>query len=326
MNIKRIDPHVHCRDGSQSYKETIAHVFDIANIEGIKKIVDMPNTDPPILYRSNVAERLKLVPATQRGNYFLYVGLTSNEEQIKEAMQAYENFPEVIGFKLYAGESTGNLGIINPQEQFEIYEVLTRLKYEGVLAVHCEKKKLLRPDLWNIHNPKSHSWARPKQAEIEAVRDQVRFVNRSHFRGILHIVHVSCPESVALIKEARKNIRITCEATPHHLLFSEELQVCSGGHCYKVNPPLRSLSDIEALRHCVLRGEVDWIATDHAPHAMGEKMFSSNPPSGIPSLYIYGKLVNEFLPKVGASSELIEQMTYHNIIKAFENKIGGEKQ
>ena len=57
-----IDPHVHCRDGKQAYKETIEHVLKVAQEQGVKKIFDMPNTDPPILYEKDVQERLKLVP------------------------------------------------------------------------------------------------------------------------------------------------------------------------------------------------------------------------------------------------------------------------
>lgn len=320
----RIDPHVHCRDGNEAYKETIGHVFDVAKQQDVTKIFDMPNTDPPILTESDVLERSKLVPKTEEENYFLYLGLTFNEQQIQEAVNAYRKFKQVIGFKLYAGESVGNLAIIDPEKQKEIYKLLTTFGYTGLIAVHCERKDLLKTKLWDHLNPMSHSKARPKEAEIEAIRDQIRFANQTGFKGTLHIVHVSCPESVELIKEARKNIKITCAVTPHHILFAQEIQLERGGLIYKVNPPLRSLQDIEKLRYCLLRGEIDWIETDHAPHAIGEKLFPLYL-SGFPSLYLYKDFVTKFLPKVGASEELIKKMTHDNIVNAFSEKIGGEK-
>jgi len=199
------------------------------------------------------------------------------------------------------------------------------LEYIGLIAVHCERKDLLKLEPWSPLSPINHSKARPKEAEIEAVRDQIRFANQTKFKGTLHIVHVSCSESVELIKQAKQNIRITCGVTPHHILFAQELQMKRGGLIYKVNPPLRSLQDIEKLKYCLLRGEINWIETDHAPHAIGEKLFSSDPPSGFPSLYLYKDFVTKFLPRVGASEDLIKKMTHDNIVNTFREKIGGEK-
>jgi len=263
----RIDPHVHCRDGRQNYKTTITRVFEIADQQGVDIIFDMPNTNPPIVLSLNVAQRLALVPQEKLSRYFLWMGLTSNSDQIESAVRCHKNEPKVIGFKLYAGKSVGDLAVIETERQFEIYKNLASLGYEGVLAVHCERKDLLKPELWDSHNPISHSRVRPKEAEIEAVKDQIDFVRKSGFRGTLHIVHISCPESVALVREARKvGMKITCGITPHHLLYVDEIQSGHpGGLMWKMNPSLRSLQDVEALRCCLLRGEIDWIETDHAP-------------------------------------------------------------
>jgi len=322
----RIDPHVHDRDvrDEEAYKETIPHLFKIANEQGVQVICAMPNTHTPVISEYDVERRLSLVPANQKENYFLYLGLTANESQLKQAVNVFNKFKQVIGFKLYAGESVGNLAVTDPEKQLWIYKVLTGLNYRGVLSVHCERKDLLRPDLWNPLNPMSHSKARPKESEIEAVRDQIRFVGQAEFKGTLHITHVSCPESVELVKQARKYIKITCGVTPHHILYVQDIQMERGGLLYKVNPPLRSLRDVEALRYCLLRGEIDLIETDHAPHAIGEKLF---PPylSGFPSMYLYKEFVEEFLPNIGASEDLIKKMTHDNIIKIFGEKLGGIK-
>lgn len=112
-----IDPHVHCRDDKQAYKETIAHVFEIAEKQGVKKIFDMPNIDPPILFEKDVERRLKFVPKNRKKDYFLYIGATSDEKQLAEAVKCYLKYKEVIGIKLFAGKSVGNLSVIDTENQ-----------------------------------------------------------------------------------------------------------------------------------------------------------------------------------------------------------------
>lgn len=90
---------------------------------------------------------------------------------------------------------------------------------------------------------------------------------------------------------------------------------------YKVNPPLRSQEDVRGLLYCILRGEVNWIETDHAPHAVGEKLFLPHC-SGFPSLYIYKDLL-DFLLQYGISWERIDAMTYGNIKRIFGYKLEG---
>lgn len=323
MKIERIDPHVHCRDGKQNYKSTINRVFQVAGEQGVKTIFDMPNTDPPITNEDRVKERLLFVPNQRKKNYFLWVGLTADVGQIEKAVTAWGNFRQVIGLKLFTIESgSRELAVDSLEKQKIVYETLVEIGYAGVLAVHCEKKDYLKPELWIPHNPTSHSLARPKEAEIESIRDQIRLANQTGFKGMLHIVHVSCPESVELIRAAKKNLKITCGVTPHHLLYSQEMQIGKWGMCCKTNPPLRRLEDVEALRYCLLRGEIDWIETDHAPHPLEQKIF---PPyaSGFPSLFLYKYLVEEFLPSVGATKSQIDGWTYGNIMRVFGEKIGG---
>jgi len=323
----RIDTHVHCRDGKQMHKGSIKRAFQLASKAGIQVIFDMAaNTDPPTIRPKDVRRRLTLVPDDCSERYFLWMGLTSDSSQIRNAVIAHNQVNKVIGLKLFTVESgSKQLAITSLEDQSRVYEELARSGFTGDLAVHCEKKSLLRPDLWNPHSLISHSATRPKEAEIESVRDQISLLEKTGFGGTLQICHVSCPESVALIKEAKeKGLKVVCEITPHHLLWVDTLQRSSDIACYKVNPPLRSLEDVEGLRACLLRGEIDYIGTDHAPHELWEKMFLPNPPSGIPSLGLYKELVEEFLPEIGASSGLIKAMTFGNIVKTFGEKLGLE--
>ena len=239
-----IDPHVHCRDWTQSYKETIAHALSIAERIGLSGIFDMPNTSPPVNSRELIEKRLADAYRTNSPVFYgIYAGITSNPNQIREVVKAWrELFPRVVGLKMFAGHSVGNLGIIGEDEQRLVYQTLSDEDYRGVLAVHCEKESLLRFNLWNPLNPRSHSYARPPESEVESVKDQIDFATESQFRGILHIAHISVPESVGLVDRVRQEgtIKISCGLTPHHCLLSyESVPESQDGLIYKVNPPLR---------------------------------------------------------------------------------------
>jgi len=315
----RIDPHVHFRDEEQNYKETIKHGLQTAKEQGVEYVFDMPNTAKPIITEEDVKRRLKYVPESEKKRYFLYIGATSNPEQLQEAIRLVRDYREVIGIKMFAGKSTGDLQIIDEDEQKKVYQTLTENNYMGVLAVHCEKESSMK-NLFDPINPHTHCLARPKQAEIESVKDQIRFAKETSFTGTLQICHVSCKETVDLVQEARKKIKITCAATPHHLMWNEKMMRRADGLLYKMNPPLRSEEDVEALRECLRKGLIDWIETDHAPHTIGEKMHNGHP-SGYPSLYLYKECVEKLLPILGLDKKQIEELTYNNIIKTFDLKL-----
>jgi len=333
-NIRCIDTHDHFRDWEEAYKGTIRSGSERATRQGIIAVGDMPNTIPPILSGESAIRRLNLA-AKEKAlvKYFLWIGVTPNRDQIEEAVKAVREIPEVLGIKLYAGPTTNALGVNSEKEQRVIYKTLTGLDYQGVLAVHCEKQKELRPEVWNPKIPWSHNWARPPKAEIESVKDQIMFAQETGFSGHLHICHISRPETLSIVRQARKNgLNISGELTPHHLLLSElnmvELNMRYAGNeglMLIVNPPLTTLSAVEELRKGVInliqRGE-DWlwIATDYAPHVRKEKLTRFLP--GIADYSLYGKLLTQ-LNKEGLSWEQIEQLTYHNIVGVFKEKFRG---
>jgi dihydroorotase len=176
-----IDPHVHLRDWGQAEKETLRHGFSVAYRAGLDAVFEMPNTDPPLVTRDAILRRIDDADAA-RGSlgiqifHGLYAGLTAVPRQIEEAVRAWkELFPRVVGLKLYAGHSTGMMGIVDPREQALVYQTLAALGFTGVLAVHCEKEDLLRPSEWEPARPVSHARARPPAAEVASVHDQKTF-------------------------------------------------------------------------------------------------------------------------------------------------------
>jgi len=314
-----IDPHVHLRDFNQSHKETILHGLIVARDSGVDAIFDMPNTDPPVLSKEIVKARIKLA---QKANcpevfYGLYMGLTANPEQIKQAVEIYRKLPQVVGFKLYAGHSVGALGLVSVKNQLTVYQTLTAEGYGGVLAVHCEKESEMLPSLWDPQNPESHNLARPPKAEVKSVRDQLMLVRKSGFSGKLHFVHLSVPESVELVSQAKEqDMDVSCAICPHHLIFNQKQLSDQGGIHWKMNPPLRQPSSRLTLLQHLHDGHIDWIETDHAPHTFAEK---TEPPymSGIPGL-AWWPLFAAYLHQHGFTPAQIDNLTFKHAAKRFQ--------
>jgi dihydroorotase len=319
----KIDPHVHLRDGEfQSHKETLSHGFEIAWKAGLSAVFEMPNTIPSLTSEPVISERIKAGEKALKELklplfHGILPGITASEKQIVEVVDIWKRlFPKIPGLKMFAGQSTGNMGITEYEEQQQVYHTLAGQNYTGVLMVHCEKESLLRPDLFDPQNPETHLLARPAVAEIESVQDQIALAEKEGFRGTLHICHISVPESLDIVEEKRKNLpfSITCGITPHHALLSVEDMKKPEGILLKVNPPLRSETMRNQMFAALLNGRISWIETDHAPHTIKEKM--EDYASGIPVLPFYNRFI-KLLYKNGLTREILEDLTCRNIIRTF---------
>jgi len=318
-----IDPHVHLRDLGQSSKETLYHGLRTAVQAGITGVFDMPNTEPPLISRELIKARLADAASAQKkveietGKkifYGLYGGLTADEEQIREMVELHrELFPSVEGLKLFSVHSTGNMGIISELKRKNVFSVLSSAGYTGVLAVHCEKHELLKPELWDPDKPHTHSDARPASAETASVQEVIETAVEFGFSGTLHICHISTPQSLACIESARENspFPITCGITPHHALL--DTSTPPPENLLKVNPPLRDFLSRKKMFQALVDGRIDWIESDHAPHTAEDK---KNGASGIPGIAGYLLLVRE-LVHVGMSNEKIRALTANRVLKVY---------
>ena len=332
-----IDDHVHCRDFNESYKgETIGHVLEVAKDSSLSGIFDMPNTNPAVTNRERVLERLAIAESVNSPVFYgTYIGLTSNPDQIKEAVQTYNDYfisdsgvkVGVVGLKMFAGKSVGDLTIAEPEAQKKVYEELVKQKYNGVLVVHCEKESEMYPELWNDLNPVTHCNARPEISEIKSVEDQLSFAfdvgyakprYENKTPGKLHIAHISSPQAVKQVKDYRDCLQVSCGATPHHLLLNRDRMEKADGIFYKVNPPLRSVSSQGKLLELFKDGLIDVLETDHAPHTLNEKL--SDHMSGIPNLASWPVFLY-LLRERGVSDDLINEVAFENVNKIFGTKI-----
>ena len=321
-----IDPHVHFRDFHQEHKETIKHGLEVARDSGLDAVLDMPNTDPPTMTRDIVLDRLKLAKEADVPEVFygLHMGLTSNPEQIKEAVSIFREFPQVIGMKLYAGHSVGNLGVITEEAQRIVYQTLATEGYDGVLVVHCEKESSLKPEVWTPKHPATHCLARPEIAEIESVADQLRISSETGFNGKLHVAHISSPRAVDLVVEAKAGGRdISCGICPHHFIYDWHKMFGDDGILLKMNPPLRSPESMNQMFQYLKEGKIDWIETDHAPHTLSEKDGTAKDKdgnsvymSGIPGLP-WWPIFEEYLRSHNFTNKQIEELTFSNAAKRY---------
>ncbi len=327
-----IDPHVHLRDWSQAGKETLRHGLSVAFRAGLDAVFEMPNTDPPLVTRDAIRRRIDDADAACRSQgirifHGLYAGLTPVPRQIEEAVRAWkELFPRVVGLKMYAGHSTGQMGIVGQGEQALVYRTLAALGFDGVLAVHCEKEELLRPGEWDPSRPVSHVRARPPAAEVASVDDQKTLARKARFRGTLHVCHISTPWALDLLRGRHQDsdstdaapYRATCGLTPHHALLDANMMEGAEGILLKVNPPLRPLPMPGIMLQRLVDGDIDWIETDHAPHTRRDKVEGFA--SGFPGFAFYPKFVG-MLAQRGLSQGRIRELTHDTICRVFKMTI-----
>lgn len=333
MTIQLVDPHVHLRDWKQAHKETIAHALAVARHLGIGALFEMPNTDPPLTTREMVLRRIALADGARAAMgvddppfHGLYAGLTGDPEQVRGAAALREEFfPRVVGCKLYAGHSTGRMGVVTVAEQLQVWRTLAAAGYRGVVAVHAEREDLLRPDLRDATDPLTHSAARPPLAEIASVQAQIALAEATGFRGTLHICHVSTPEALEIIRRERSGLpfRLTAGVTPHHLLLDTEYAAkahppegrgvpAPRGTGFTVNPPLREQTLRQRLWEMVLAGAADWIESDHAPHTWEEKIGGA---AGLPGLPGFRRLAGELTKHLDAPA--LRQMTGRKVLETY---------
>ena len=255
------DVHVHFREPGFSYKETIASGSLAAARGGYTAVCTMPNLNPVPDSIENLGLQLKLIEEGACIHVYPYGAITVGEKG--EVLADLEGMaPNVIGF---SDDGRG----VQSDEMMET--AMRRAKALGKMIVaHCEVNALLRGGY--IHDgeyAKNHGHrgicSESEWGQIARDLELVRKTGCAY-----HVCHISAKESVELIRKAKaEGLDVTCETGPHYLVMDDsDLQ--EDGR-FKMNPPLRSAEDREALVAGILDGTIDMIATDHAPHSAEEK-------------------------------------------------------
>jgi len=255
------DVHVHLREPGFSYKETVLSGSLAAAHGGFTTVCAMPNLNPVPDSIGHLEKELEIIRRDARIRVLPYASITAGEKQLELSdMEALA--PLVFAF------SDDGVGVQDPAL---MEEAMKRAKaHNKVIAAHCEVNTLLKGGCVQegeyafVHGLPGIS----SESEWREVERDIGLVRKTLCD--YHVCHVSTKESVGLIHRAKaEGLPISCETAPHYLVLCDADLRDEGR--FKMNPPLRSAADREALIEGIVDGTIEMIATDHAPHSAAEK-------------------------------------------------------
>lgn len=255
------DVHVHLREPGFSYKETVKTGSLAAARGGYGDICSMPNLSPVPDSLEHLKEQTDIIKRDAVINVHPYGAITKDEKG--EILSDMENMaPYVVAF------SDDGRGV---QNEKMMKSAMEKAKSLGkIIAAHCEVNSMLNGGYINdgeyarIHNHKGIS----SESEWAQVERDIFLAQKTGCK--YHVCHISTKESADLIRCAKKRgVDISCETAPHYLVLDDSYLKEDGS--FKMNPPIRSKKDREALLSALEDGTIDMIATDHAPHSPEEK-------------------------------------------------------
>ena len=257
-----VDVHVHLREPGFPHKETVATGTAAAARGGYTTVCPMPNLNPAPDTAATLAEQLEIIRRDAAVRVVPYGCITMGQRGAGELADLEALAPDVAGF------SDDGRGV---QEAATMEAAMRRAAALGKpIVAHCEVNELLRGGY--IHDGEYAALHGHKgicsESEWRQIERDIELAAATGCR--YHVCHISTKESVALIREAKRGgVRITCETGPHYLTMCD-MDLKEEGR-FKMNPPIRSAADRDALLEGVQDGTIDVIATDHAPHTAEEK-------------------------------------------------------
>ena len=255
------DVHVHFREPGFSYKETIRSGSYASARGGYTAVCTMPNLNPVPDSVENLQQQLQLIQDGACIHVYPYGAITVGQQG--QAMADLEGMaPNVIAF------SDDGRGVQSDEMMRKAMEEAKRL--DKMIVAHCEVNDLLRGGY--IHDgayAKAHGHRGIcSESEWVQIDRDLKLVEQIGCR--YHVCHISTKESVEIIRQAKaRGVDVTCETGPHYLVMDDSMLQEEGR--FKMNPPLRSAEDRQALIQGIQDGTIDMIATDHAPHSAEEK-------------------------------------------------------
>ncbi len=255
------DVHVHFREPGFSYKETIATGSKAAAHGGYTAVCTMPNLNPVSDTADHLNEQIRIIEKDACIHVYPYAAITMGQKG--------EELADLDGMagNCIAFSDDGH-GV---QSDDMMREAMIRAKSLGkIITAHCEVNSLLRGGY--IHDGRYAREHGHRGICSESEWGQIaRDLKLAAETGCpYHVCHISTKESVDIIRKAKaEGVDVTCETAPHYLLLDDSMLEEDGK--WKMNPPIRSAADREALIEGLIDGTIDCIATDHAPHSAEEK-------------------------------------------------------
>ncbi len=309
-----IDPHVHFRDPGFTYKEDWLSGSKGAASAGITTVLDMPNTNPPTINKTGLLEKRKTAKKSIV-NYGFHFGATGNN------FSEMEKTKNIAGIKVFLS-SNASFIIEDKDVLKKVFE--TAKKINKPVIVHSEDNRCIKKHSALFMDPTiyDHNKIRSRECAIKSTDLILKLAKETE--ATLYIAHITTKEELKLIEKAKEeDVNVFAEVTPNHL-FLDESCLSRLGNFAKVNPPLRTAEDREALFKAAISGKIDTIGTDHAPHTKKEKM---KPfilaPSGMPGVETMMPLLIDAFLKNKLDFERLSEITAKNASQIFKIKKRG---
>lgn len=258
-----VDMHCHLRDPGQEYKEDIESGTKSAAMGGFTSVACMPNTSP-VIDNAQIIEYIKS-KAAQVGAVNVYpIGAISKGLKGEELAEIGEmKFAGAVGISDDGRPVTSSGLMRRAMEYAEMFDI--------AVISHCEDMGLVNDGSMNEGFMSTYLGLKGINRAAEEVMVARDIIIAESTNTAVHIAHVSTRGSVELVRQAKKRgVRVTCETCPHYFTLTEK--ACDGFNTNaKMNPPLRTEDDVEAIKEGLADGTIDAIATDHAPHHIDEK-------------------------------------------------------
>ena len=273
-----LDVHVHFREPGLQRKEGWDYGSRGALHGGVTSVLEIQNNPPLCVSPKRLAEREDIARRASRVDFGLFPNLLPESVSSLAAMA-----PDVPGFKLFMGGSTGMPGVTD-------YGLLRDLFAAAAAAgrpvvVHAEDESVLRRDQAHFANAdaRSHHWIRSAEAETVAIAAAIELAAATG--ASLHVFHISTGRGAEMVAQGKKSgIDVTGSTSPHYLLLTHE-DTAKLGNFLKVNPSVKTPRDRDRLCELLADGSLVAIGTDHAPHPADEKRLPYlEAPSGLPTI------------------------------------------
>ena len=258
-----VDMHVHLREPGREDKETIASATRAAIKGGVTSLLAMPNTTPCIDSPQAVSVLQKAISKTAKAHVFIAGAITRGRKG--------HEIVDIAGLKAKGVMVVTDDGSSVDDEKVLMQAMQQAKKHSMVVMCHCEDAALSDEGSVNRGLTSTRMGLRgiSKESEFKRVERDIAIANKAGAH--IHIAHVSCKESVEIIRKAKKKrIQVTAETCPHYFALSKT-DVLDFDTNMKMNPPLRGTEDVAAIKKALADGTIDVVASDHAPHTDNEK-------------------------------------------------------
>ncbi len=311
-----IDIHTHIRDMGLSEKEDWLSASQAAAVGGVTSIFDMPNTKPATFDVESLQQKRQ---AAQKSivNYGYNFGVTEyNTDEIRKASP-------IASLKMFMAESSSGYVVEKEETIREVFKIAREINKPVIIHSElqsCVEKheKLFEPTLAN------HLNIRNRECAINATKLVIKLARETGAR--IYLAHISTAEEIAMIRQAKRSglTNLFCETAPHYVFINERI-LDKVGNYGKVNPPIRTAKDNQAVIDGIIDGTVDTIGTDHAPHKLSEKDLDySSAPSGFPGLETAFGLMMQLVRKRKISFKRLTELMSANPANIFRISDRGE--